>query len=105
VEACVLAAPDDGLAAQSQDFVLKVARPRLTSPPAPPSAIEAWLEASWEDPFKEVSRLEFKKEASPGAGPVRFAADSRRVAAFEQWKKNRDQWAKNEQPASRHGDF
>ena len=99
VEACGLAAPDDGLAAQSQDFVLKVARPRLTSPPAPPSAIEAWLDASWEDPFKEVSRLEFKKEASPGAGPVRFAADPRRVATFEQWKKNRDQWAKNEQPA------
>jgi very-short-patch-repair endonuclease len=96
-----LDAPDDGLSAprQDPDFVLKIARPRLTSPPALPVAIEGWLEAGWEDPFKEVSRLESKKETSPGAAYVRFAADPKRVAAFEQWKEHRDQWAKDERPA------
>ena len=101
IESPGLAVSEDGLSAhrQNPDFVLKIARPRLTSPPAPPTALEGWLEASWEDPFKEVSALESKKEASPGAGRVRFAADPKRVVAFEQWKDRRDQWAKDERPA------
>jgi very-short-patch-repair endonuclease len=95
------AASDDGLSAQTQgpDFVLKIARPRLTNPPAPPAALEGWLEANWEDPFKEVSALESKKETPPGTGRDRFAADPKRVLTFEQWKERRDQWAKNERPA------
>ena len=105
IESQGLAASDDGLSAQAQgpDFVLKIARPRLTSPPAPPAALEGWLEANWEDPFKEVSvlesKLESKKDTSPDTGRVRFAADPKRVATFEQWKGRRDQWAKNERPA------
>ena len=84
----------DGSGDQSRDpnFVLKIARPRLSSPPAPPGALEGWLETDWEDPFKEVSTVESKKDASPGAGRLRFAADPKRVVAFEQWKARRDQW-------------
>lgn len=96
-----LTVSDDGLSprAQSPDFFLKIARPRLSSSPAPPVALEGWLEVNWEDPFQEVSALEFKKESAAGTGRVRFAADPKRVLAFEQWKDRRAQWAKDERPA------
>jgi len=92
---------DDGFADQPHDpeFVLKIARPRLSSPPVPPAALQGWLEASWEDPFKEVSPLESRNEASPDAGRIRFASDPKRVVAFQQWKERRDQWAENERSA------
>ncbi|PWT86615.1 MAG: hypothetical protein C5B58_01120, partial [Acidobacteria bacterium] len=101
IEPTSLQASDEGLSAPSQDpdFVLKIARPRLTSPPSPPAALDGWLEANWEDPFKEVAPVESRKEASPGVGRVRFPADSKRVVAFEQWKERRDRWAKDERPA------
>ena len=94
-------ASDDGLSAPARDpdFFLKIARPRLTGPPTPPVALEGWLESSWEDPFKEVTPLESKKEASTGAVRARFAADPKRVVAFEQWMERRDQWAQGERPA------
>ena len=80
--------------AQDPDFVLKIARPRLTGPPTPPATLEGWLAGGWEDPFNEVTPLE-----SSGPGRMRFAADPKRVLVFEQWKEDRDQWAKNERPA------
>src|SRR5215469_2278965 len=85
--------------AQGPDFVLKIARPRLTSPPAPPAALEGWLEANWEDPFQEVCALESNQETAPGTARLRFAADPKRVVGFEQWKERRDQWATDERPA------
>ena len=101
IESQGLAVSEDGLLAETQDpdFVLKISRPRLSSPPAPPAGLEGWLEAGWEDPFKEVSPLESKNEALLGTGRARFAADPKRVVAFQQWKGHRDQWAKEERPA------
>jgi very-short-patch-repair endonuclease len=95
------AASDDGpsIEREDPDFILKIARPRLTGPPLPSAALEGWLEAGWEDPFNEVSPVESKKEMSPGQGRARFAGDAKRVVAFEQWKQRRDQWAKDERPA------
>lgn len=93
-----LQASDDGFREpHDPDFVLKIARPRLSSPPVLPAILQGWLETSWEDPFKEVSLLESKNEAS--VGRMRFATDPKRIAAFEQWKEQRDQWAKDERPA------
>jgi len=59
-------AGDDGLPAERRDsdFILKIARPRLTNSPTPPALIEPWLEAGWENPFKEVSTLESRNDAS-----------------------------------------
>ena len=101
VESPSLPGSNDGLPlpAHDQDFVLKIARPRLTNPPAPPKVLEGWLEGSWDDPLKEVSPLESKKEAVGDAGRVQFAADPKRIVAFAQWKERRDQWAKDERPA------
>ena len=85
---------------QDSDFILKIARPRLTNPPTPPALIEPWLEAGWENPFKEVSTLESRSQTSTGGSVrVRFGSDPKRVAAIEQWKAHRNQWANDERPA------
>jgi very-short-patch-repair endonuclease/cellulose biosynthesis protein BcsQ len=101
-EVSALVASDDGSPAERQesDFILKIARPRLTNPPTPPALVEPWLEAGWENPFKEVLTLEFRNEASTGgAVRVRLGGDPKRVAALDQWKARRDQWARDEAPA------
>lgn len=82
---------------QDSDFILKIARPRLTNPPTPPALIEPWLEAGWEDPLKEVSPR--RKETSAGGTHVHFESDPKRVVAFDQWKAQRNQWADAEKPA------
>jgi len=94
-------ASDDGSSSATHhtDFVLKISRPRLTGPPALVTTLEGWLEGSWEDPFQEVSPLESKKETASGTARLRFAADPKRVVAFEQWRERRDQWASAERPA------
>ena len=97
-----LANSDDGSPAErpDSDFILKIARPRLTSPPPPAAAIAPWLEAGWEDPFREPSILESRNEGSPGeAGRVRFTGDAKRMAALDEWRAHRNQWAKHERPA------
>jgi len=64
---------------QDSDFILKIARPRLTNPPTPPALIEPWLEAGWENPFKEVSTLESRSQTSTGGSVrVRFGSDPKR---------------------------
>src|SRR5216684_9324321 len=39
----------------SCEFILKVQRPALTSPPEPPNTIVTWLESGWDDPSKQPS--------------------------------------------------
>jgi very-short-patch-repair endonuclease len=100
-ELSAVAAGEDGQSAApvDSDFILKVARPKLSNPPPPPATVESWLAGDWENPFQEVSVLESRSEGAPGTASVRFAADPKRVAAFEKWKGHRDQWAKDERPA------
>ena len=102
VELPALGISDDGLQAERQnsDFILKVARPRLTNPPTPSALIEPWLEGGWENPFKDVSVLESRNETSAGGvARVRFGSDPKRAVALDQWKTQRNQWAKDERPA------
>src|SRR6266850_5415058 len=100
VSALVISDDEPPAERQVSDFILKIARPRLTNPPTPPALIEPWLDAGWENPFKEVSTLESRNEASPdGASRVRLGSDPKRVAALDQWKARRDQWARDEAPA------
>ncbi len=82
-------------------FVLKVQRPKLTSPPEPPYAIAAWLEAGWDDPSKEPS-VSASRNESDQEGETRvanFEDDPARLAALRRWKVAREEWAKNEKPA------
>jgi len=100
VSALVIGDDEPPAERQDSDFILKIARPRLTNPPTPPALIEPWLEPGWENPFKGVSTLESRNEASAdGAARVRLGSDPKRVAALDQWKARRDQWARDEAPA------
>jgi very-short-patch-repair endonuclease len=82
-------------------FVLKVQRPTLTPPPAPPSDLPEWLEAGWDDPSHEVATQETREESGENGEPrqVRFADSQARTEAFQRWKSLRDHWAIKEKPA------
>lgn len=86
---------------QADDFILKVSRPKLTRPPEPPETIRSWLESGWEDPAKELGVRKTRNEQTSEGETllVPFEDDKVRVAALEDWKAKRDEWAKNEKPA------
>jgi very-short-patch-repair endonuclease len=86
---------------EEEDFILKVARPKLTRPPDPGSELKSWFESGWEDPAKELTVRETRNAqgAKGEAMLVRFEEDPKRTSALEAWKVKRNEWAKNEKPA------
>jgi very-short-patch-repair endonuclease len=90
---------------QEDDFILKVARPKLTRPPEPPAEIKSWLESGWDDPSKDPAVRKTKNEtvANGETVLVSFEDDSNRTNTFEQWKPRREEWARNERPARAAG--
>jgi hypothetical protein len=48
-----------------ENFVIKVARPKLTRAPDPPPEIRSWLEPGWDDPSKALSVRASKNEVLP----------------------------------------
>ena len=81
--------------------MLRVQRPVLTVPPAPPSEIAEWLEAGWDDPSNNADIAEIRyesREHNEGSGEE-FPDDPVRRQIFERWKMQRDEWAKTEKPA------
>jgi hypothetical protein len=61
------------------DFILKVARPKLTRAPEPPDEIKSWLQNGWDDPSKELAYRESKNESGVKSESVvvRFEDDLR----------------------------
>src|SRR5712664_1219463 len=90
---------------EKENFILKVARPKLTRPSDPPAEIKSWLESGWDDPSKELVLRKTKYETSSKgeAVLVRFEDDANRTAVIERWKSGREEWAKNERPARAAG--
>jgi very-short-patch-repair endonuclease len=83
-----------------QDFVFKVRRPKLTSPPAPPSQIAPWLKDGWGDPHHPATVRKTMDESEGQDGPcANFSDDPRRVEVLHRWQAQRDEWARNEKPA------
>src|SRR3989440_10765276 len=85
----------------SSEFVLKVQRPALSSPPEPPSSVASWLEAGWDDPSKEPLVSASRNESHQG-GETRmanFADVAGRVAPFVRLDKERERGAKKQRPA------
>src|SRR6266852_2025206 len=83
------------------EFVLKVQRPSLTSPPEPPDVIATWLESGWDDPSNEPSVTVSRNEPDQ-RGETRtadFADEPSRLTALQRWKVAREEWAKTEKPA------
>jgi very-short-patch-repair endonuclease len=88
-------------AREEEEFILKVARPKLTRAPEPPTELKSWLEIGWEDPAKEptIRKTKNEKSARGDTTLVPFEDDPNRTTAFEAWKLTREVWAKNENPA------
>jgi hypothetical protein len=86
---------------EDSSYILKVRRPRLTRPPAPPEEISAWLKDGWGDPWNLLAVEETQEESENRAEPriVKFADDPARTAALTRWKLIREQWAQSERPA------
>src|SRR2546421_10793173 len=85
----------------SSEFVLKVQRPALSSPPEPPSSVASWLEAGWDDPSKEPLVSASRNESHQG-GETRmanFADVAGRRAALERWDMAGAERGQNERPA------
>jgi hypothetical protein len=93
--------PEPSVAREEDDFILKVARPKLTRPPEPPLEIKSWLESGWDDPSKELAVRKTRNETSAKGETalVRFEDDANRTIALERWQPQREEWARNETPA------
>jgi len=92
---------NDEAQSNGASYVLKVQRPRLTRPPEPPEEIAAWLTNGWDDPSSEPAIEESRRESEEAAGiaVTRFEDEQGRVASFERWKPQREEWARKEKPA------
>ena len=97
------AAAADGQSAEGGNvtFLLKVQRPSLTAPPAPPGEIAEWLETGWDDPANDASIQEARNESEENAEPrmARFTDNPARPTMLQRWKSVRDDWASKEKPA------
>jgi very-short-patch-repair endonuclease len=82
-------------------FVLRVRRPKLTTPPTPPDELRDWLLSGWDDPFKNADVVEAKNvlDANGETLTIRFADDPGRPTALAGWLKRRDDWKEAELPA------
>lgn len=83
------------------EAILRVLRPTLTPPPAPPEVLEEWLLSGWRDPFKAVETRASRNQLGPEGKTllVLFEQNAARVASLAEWRSRRDAWAHNERPA------
>jgi very-short-patch-repair endonuclease len=83
-----------------EDFVLKVKRPKLAPPPAPPRELGGWLKDGWDEPAKHAAFREIREVSEgTGGGREKFSDVPGRLAAFRRWEAERDAWAESEVPA------
>jgi len=88
-------------ARSTQDFVLGVSRPQLTSSPSPPSELLDWLVDGWGNPAgnAEVKPHLEVTDAQRGTAIVRFEDDPERPRLLGDWQLVREEWARSEKPA------
>jgi very-short-patch-repair endonuclease len=81
--------------------LVRVRRPDLTSPPAPPDDLLPWLLRGWDDPSRQpVVRDALSHESADGStSVVRFEDDAERVKSFGAWLNDHAAWAAAEKPA------
>jgi len=93
--------PTSGKESDSESFILKVSRPKLTRPPDPGLELKTWLEAGWDDPFEYPSVRHSKNEPGPDGQTilVKFDVEPDRVSSWNLWQAKHGEWSKNERPA------
>jgi very-short-patch-repair endonuclease len=93
---CVQINRPRGESAQAMgDCLLRIGRPALTSCPPPPFSVSNWLLPGWDDPTKAAYFAESRNAAGDegAALTIRFDDDAQRVADFDAWAAQREQWA------------
>lgn len=81
--------------------LIRIRRPKLSKPPAPPGILKDWLKPEWDDPFKEpeVHRERSIQERSGSSIVVRFDEDEERVRRWQSWIVQWQVWASAERVA------
>jgi hypothetical protein len=84
----------------TDDFILKVSRPKLVDAPAPPKEITAWLRNGWQQINGQVSvEPSLKRGDGSYAQTIHFNDDPQRPHYLEEWKRLRERWVDAEKPA------
>ena len=88
--------PSPGETVQAvDDCLLRIGRPASMPCPPPPFNVSQWLLPDWEDPTKAAYFAASRNitGAENSAFNIRFDADTQRVADFEAWSAQREEWA------------
>ncbi|HEY0686649.1 MAG TPA: AAA domain-containing protein [Steroidobacter sp.] len=91
--------PGSNNAAQVEDdCLLRIARPLSTPCPTPPFNVSNWLLPDWDDPTKAAYFSATRNVAAADSPPlnIRFDDDEQRLADFEAWVAQREEWAVTE---------
>lgn len=80
------------------DCLLRIARPVSTPCPTPPFNVANWLLPDWDDPTKPAYFSATRNVAAADSAPlnIRFDDDEQRLADFEAWVAQREEWAVTE---------
>lgn len=82
--------------------LLRVSRPKLTRPPAPPRSVADFLLPGWEDPSGKVEVLPSRNVSRFGQTSIEyFPDDPTRVSEFNRWRSQWNDWATAETPVRR----
>lgn len=76
------------------DCLLRIARPASTPCPTPPFNVSNWLLPDWDDPTKAAYFSATRNVAAADSAPlnIRFDDDEQRLADFEAWVAQREEW-------------
>ena len=84
----------------SDDYLLKVGRPKLTQAPEPPPSITEWLEPGWDNPETEAKLRTAIDRVADGETVLEYLeSDSERLEALRIWHDRRNEWVGLEKPA------
>ena len=82
-------------------LLIRVRRPTLTNPSAPPTALAGWVLPGWERWGGEVAVSQSRNRIGGRGEPVteRFDTDPQRVKWLDEWRARWEAWAAAERPA------
>ncbi|KGK82902.1 hypothetical protein DP73_20080 [Desulfosporosinus sp. HMP52] len=75
----------------ADDYILKVGRPELSDPPAPPVRLLSWLEKGWQEVNGAIKVIPQKQEKI-AAKTIRFDEDPIRERLYTEWTEKWEKW-------------